>query len=78
MPPDAGNLLLGSDREFLCGGMAPAASPSRTLFRRTLRPGQIERGIDQRDVRERLREVADLTTEARVKLLGEETNIIAQ
>jgi hypothetical protein len=56
---------------FFCG--APASVLKRTgggpLFGRALAAGQIERGIDQRDMRKRLRKIPDLTLRARVVFL---------
>src|SRR5688572_6314454 len=44
----------------------------------TVAPGQVARGVDQPDVRERLREVADLALEAAVVLLGQQADVVAQ
>ena len=41
-------------------------------------PEQADRGVDQRDVRERLREVADQALGDRVVLLGEQADVVAQ
>jgi hypothetical protein len=53
-------------------------TPSGALFRRTLTTRQVERGVDEGDVRECLREVAELTAEARVILFRQEADIVAQ
>src|SRR5688500_16749594 len=60
-----------------CSGSA--RRPLRpTLFRGTLRAVQVERGIHQRHVGERLREVADLPPQTGIVLLGEEADVVAQ
>src|SRR4029079_9084328 len=39
---------------------------------------KVERGVDERYVRERLRKVAELASHARVVLLGEEPDVVAE
>jgi hypothetical protein len=58
----------------------PRCLPARfgTRFRRRLRPAQVQRRIDDADVAEGLREVAEHAACARVVLLGQEANVIAQ
>src|SRR6266487_6384034 len=52
---------------------------SALLHRRTLfLPGEIERRIDERDVRKRLREVAELASRPRVPFLGQQAELGAQ
>src|SRR5947208_5301160 len=48
----------------------------RRLLGRLLRYTQIMRGIDQRDVRQRLPEIAGLATGGRIVLLGQEARIV--
>ena len=55
-----------------------ACSGLRALLRRLRRARQVVRGVDQRDVRERLREVADQPLASRVVLLGEQADVVAQ
>jgi len=43
---------------------------SGALFGGSLATGQIERGVDQRDVRERLRKIPELAAQAGVIFLG--------
>ena len=54
-----------------CGVLAP-------IGRRSVGVGQVHGGVDQRDVRERLREVADQAPAPRVVLLGEQADVVAQ
>ena len=48
------------------------------LLGRSLAAGQVERCVDQRDVRKRLRKVPELASEPRIVLLGQEADIVAQ
>lgn len=50
----------------------------RPVLGRAVGPGQIVRGIDQRDMREGLRIVANLPPRLRIVLLGKEADIVAQ
>ena len=43
-----------------------------------LRPAEVEGGVDQADVRERLGDVADLPARMRVVLLGEQAHVVAE
>src|SRR5258708_32280003 len=54
-----------------------AARPG-ALFRRALGTGQVERGIDQRDMRERLREIAELASQPRIVFLGQQAAVVGQ
>src|SRR5437763_1933285 len=58
--------------------MVPGLAAVRALLRGALRAGQVVGGVDQCDVREGLREISDLPTEARVVLLCEKSDIVAQ
>src|SRR5258708_32096188 len=59
--------------------MPGACSAARgTLFSRPLGSRQVEGGVDERDVREGLREVPELPSETRVILLRQEADIVAQ
>src|ERR1700687_2597440 len=59
-----------------CRGACSA--PLGTLFRRSLASRQVESGVDERDMREGLREVPELTSEARVILLRQKADIVTQ
>ena len=50
----------------------------RPMLRGSVGPSQIMRGVDQSDMRERLRVVADLSPCPRIVLFGEQTDIVAQ
>src|SRR5690242_527079 len=58
--------------------LARAALFGGLLAARGLHTPEVERGIDERDVREGLREISDLSFDARIVLLGEQSDIIAQ
>src|SRR5260370_4300194 len=58
--------------------MTPRLAAVRALLRRALRAGQVVGSVDQRDVREGLWKISDLATEARVVLLREKSDIVAQ
>ena len=62
----------------LGGEVTPRFPAVSALLRGSLRAGQVVGGVDQRDVREGLRKVADLAGEARVVLLGEESDVVTQ
>src|SRR5436853_888401 len=51
---------------------------SRPLVHRLRGVTEVERRVDERDVRERLREVADLAAQPRVVLLGQQADVVAQ
>src|SRR5712691_200411 len=55
-----------------------AAMLPRSLMYRLGCVTEVMRGVDERDVRERLREVADLAAAARVVLLGQQADVVAQ
>ena len=57
---------------------ARRSSALRALLRRALRLHEIECGVDEPDVRETLREVADQAPLAQVVLLGQEAEIVAK
>src|SRR5437868_2214304 len=44
----------------------------------SISPGQVMRGIDQRDMRERLREIAHLPAGSRIVFLRQQSEIVAQ
>src|ERR1700722_13956354 len=48
------------------------------LLRRALRQRKIMRAVDEADMREGLRKIAELALAARVVLLGEQSDIVAQ
>ena len=50
----------------------------RRLLGRLLRRAEIMRGVDQRDVRQRLREIAGLAAGSRIVLLGQQAEIVGQ
>src|SRR5271169_5999934 len=58
--------------------MTPRLATVGALLRWALRAGQVVGGVDQRDMREGLWEVSDLAREARVELLCEKSDIVAQ
>src|SRR3546814_15407414 len=55
-----------------------SCSSDLALLGRTAAAAQVVAGVDQADMRERLREVAELAAEPRVVLLGEQAEVVAQ
>lgn len=53
-------------------------SGSSSLFGRLSRTGQIVSSVDERNMRERLREIPDQPSRARIVFLAEETDIVPQ
>ncbi len=53
-------------------------APRGTLFGWSLASRQVESGVDERDVREGLREVPELASEAWIVFLGQKADIVAQ
>jgi hypothetical protein len=66
--PPAGRLQLAAG---VPGERVPSAAAMRTLLRRAVAPGQVEGGVDERHVRERLRKIAELAAGARVVFFGQ-------
>ena len=58
-------------------GVSPATS-SGALFGGSLAARKVERGVDQRNMRERLRKVPELASEPRIVFLRQEADIVAQ
>ena len=69
-----GPSLLGVDPRGSIRSVAGQAS----LHRGCLHAGEIQRRVHQRQVRERLRKIAQLAPQPRIVLLGEQPDIVAQ
>src|SRR5262245_19128304 len=67
--------IVGSHRAI--AARSARAVTRRTLMSRLARATQIVRGIDERDVRERLREVSDLSPALDVVLLCQQPDVVA-
>src|SRR5262249_38062964 len=60
------------------GPSRPSESRPRTMLRRSAALGQVARRVDQRDVREGLREIAQQPPGRRVVLLRQQAHVVAQ
>src|SRR5271165_287620 len=74
----SGTYRSAGDRGSASASPLRGFSGSGALLGGALAAGQIESGVDQCHMRERLRKVADLAPEARVEFFCQEADIIAQ
>src|SRR5579875_1203665 len=78
-PPPLAGRLLRPDFARRTADKAPRKAPAGgALLRRAFCARQIEGGIDQRDMREGLREIAELAPLVRVVFFGEQADIVGQ
>src|SRR5437763_1524784 len=68
----------GASANRLCSAACSAALVSGALLRRLLLASEVMRAVDEGDMGESLREVADQPSRRRIVFLGEQPDIIAQ